>query len=72
MGTTNPKHSHGGLAAAFAQHSFRNIRGNKEGVCTMGTPNDYYGRYYPKWDRKVRSRMIIPNLLKAKTAYERY
>ena len=70
MGTTNPKPTHGGLTAAFAQQPFRNIRGNKEGVCTMNTPTDSYGRYYPKWDHEVRNHRIIPNLLKAKTAYE--
>lgn len=69
MGTTNPKRSHGGLTAAFAQQPFRNIRGNKEGVCTMHTPK--HPSYYPKWDHEVRHRSIIPNLLKAKTAYER-
>ena len=71
MGTTNPKPTHGGLAAAFAQHSFKNIRGDKQGVCTMYTPNDR-DRYYPKWDRKARNRTIIPNLLKAENAYKCY
>ena len=69
MGTTDPKHSHGGLTAAFAQRPFRNIRGNKEGACTMHTLG--HQMYYPKWDRKVRRRRILPNLLEAKTAYER-
>lgn len=69
MGTTNPKPTHGGLTAAFAQHPFRNIRGAKEGVCTMYTPDNHM--YYPKWGRGERNRTVIPNLLKAKTAYER-
>ena len=70
MGTAKPKPTHGGLAAAFAQHSFKNIRGSKQGECTMFTPDNR--RYYPKWDHRERSYTIIPNLLKAKTAYERY
>lgn len=67
MGTTNPKHSHGGLAAAFAQQPFRNIRGSKRGACTLYTPG--HGAYYPKWDRKIRRIKILPSLLVGKLAY---
>ena len=67
MGTTDPKHSHGGLTAAFAQRPFKNIRGNKEGTCTLRTPG--HDMYYPKWDRVVRHRRILPNLLKGQSAY---
>ena len=69
MGTTNPKHSHGGLKAAFAQQSFRNIRGSKDGVCTMHTPK--HDNYYPKWDHTARHHTIIPNLLAGESAYGR-
>lgn len=67
MGTTDPKHSHGGLTAAFAQQPFRNIRGNKEGTCIMHTLDS--GLYYPKWDQGVRRSSILPNLLVGKRAY---
>lgn len=67
MGTTNPKHSHGGLTAAFAQQPFRNIRGSSEGDCQMHTPDR--GLYYPKWDQRVRCTSILPNLLLGKLAY---
>lgn len=69
MGTTDPKHSHGGLTAAFAQQPFVNIRGNKSGVCTMYTPSE--DNYYPSWDHKVRCYTVIPNLLAGKSAYVR-
>lgn len=69
MGTTNPEHSHGGLRAAFAQKPFRNIRGSNVGTCTLYTPNHYL--YYPDWDRGIRRRRTLPNLLKANTAYKR-
>lgn len=69
MGTTDPKHSHGGLTAAFAQQPFRNIRGNKEGTCEMHTPDR--SLYYPKWDRRVRGSSILPNLLLGIPAYGR-
>lgn len=68
MGTTDPKHSHGGLTAAFAQKSFKNIRGSNKGTCTMHTPS--HRVYYPDWDRGVRRRRTLPNLLKGWTAYE--
>lgn len=69
MGTTNPKHSHGGLAAAFAQQPFANIRGCNEVKCIMRTIDS--GLYYPGWDHRVRQHRILPNLLEAKLAYER-
>jgi hypothetical protein len=69
MGTTDPKHSHGGLTAAFAQHPFKNIRGNKKmGRCVMHTPN--YELYYPKWDHRTRGRRMLPNLLNGVSAYD--
>ena len=68
MGTTDPKHSHGGLTAAFAQQPFANIQGCNKGKCIMHALG--HPRYYPKWDRGVRRYRVIPNLLKAETAYE--
>ena len=69
MGTTNSEHSHGGLRAAFAQQPFANIRGCKKGKCKMLTVDS--SLYYPDWDRRVRQRTTLPNLLEAKLAYER-
>mgnify|MGYP007008288801 CR=1 FL=1 len=67
MGTTNSEHSHGGLKAAFAQKPFANIRGANKGTCTMHTPR--HRLYYPDWDRGVRRRRTLPNLLKGQSAY---
>lgn len=67
MGTTDPKHSHGGLTAAFAQRPFKNIRGSKEGRCTLHTPR--HRLYYPKWDHIARHCEILPNLRKGVNAY---
>ena len=69
MGTTNSKHPHGGLRAAFAQQPFANIRGCNKGKCIMHTVDS--SLYYPGWDHRVRQRTTLPNLLEAKPAYER-
>lgn len=68
MGTTNPKPTHGGLTAAFAQQPFANIRACNKGKCIMHTVDS--SLYYPDWDHRVRQRRTLPNLLEAKTAYE--